>query len=281
MVLVVRAPQFEPSFFTHKGQIESLRLLNTGFPIEQEELSSPLAVPIIEQLVPGGFGYGMNMLIEFDPKSIWYETSLTIAAHALRSGIRTDYHTFQHYPTEVLESLTKFGVDIEKLQKEGTLSIIDSYTIQLGLGAPKTPTGRVQFPTQSVKLSDWSISLSQEMKTGAPEAEKRRLHIDDNTSVLLQYNDEKQFIDVWRTRAVPMARGRQLALLHSLVTGVYSEAFSRQFESIADGIIELKSEDKGGEIEHSIRVRAVRGKNYDSRWHKLQRLDNGEVTLAK
>jgi len=235
--------------------------------------------------VPDGLAYGSNLLVEFDPKSIWYETSLTIAAHALRAGVRTDYHTFQHYPGEVLSGLAKFGLKVENLQADGTLSIIDSYTVQLGLGSPKIPTGRVHFQTQSVKLSDWSIALSQEMKSGTPEPEKRRLHIDDNTSLLLQYNEEKAFIDTWRTRIIPMARVRELAFLHSLVTGVYSEAFCRQFESIADGIIEIRSDEKGLRrrrgIEHSVRVRTVRGKNYDSRWHMLKMLDNGEVTLIE
>ncbi len=240
----------------------------------------PLALPILKELAPGGFGYSTNLLVEFDPKSIWYEFSLTIASHALRTGIRTDYHTLQHYPNEVLEGLATLGLNVEKLQEEGTLSIIDSYTIQLGLGAPTIPKGRVHFQTQSVKLSDWSLALSQEMKTGTPESEKRRLHIDDNTSVLLQYNDEKIFIDIWRTRFIPAARLRELAFLHSLATGVYSESFCRQFESIADGIIELKSEEKGGGIEHYVRVRTVRGKSYDSRWHQLKLLENGEVGLA-
>jgi KaiC/GvpD/RAD55 family RecA-like ATPase len=62
---------------------------------------------------------------------------------------------------------------------------------------------------------------------------------------------------------------------------VASDAFYRQFESLADGIIEFKSEEKSGRIEHYVRVRAMRGKPYDSRWRTLQVLDNGEVKLAE
>ncbi len=241
---------------------------------------SQLAIPILKQLVPDGFDYGINLLVEFDPKSIWYETSLTIAARALMDRIRTDYHTLSHYPTKVLDDLTKLGLDAEKLQEDGTLSIIDSYTAQLGFGPPKKPTGRVHFQTQSLKIPDWSIAYSQEMKAAPPESEKRRLHVDDNTSVLLQYNEEKTAVDWLRTRLVPMARGRELTLLHALVTGVHSEAFYRQLESIVEGIIELRSEEKSSGIEHFIRIRTMRGKNYDSRWHKLRQLNNGEVVLV-
>jgi KaiC/GvpD/RAD55 family RecA-like ATPase len=243
-------------------------------------LSNRLALPMIRELVPDGFGYGVNLLVEFDPKSVWYETSLTIAAQAVRDGIKTDYHTFQHMPNEVVEALAKFGLDIEKSEEDGTLSIIDSYTVQLGMGPGKKATGRVHHQTQSVKLADWSIAMAQEIRAGAPQAEKKRLHIDDNTSVLLQYNDVKQFIDFWRTRSIPMARSRELAFVHSLVTGVYSDAFCRQWESLCDGIIEFKSEETGGSIEHFVRVRSVRGKSYDSRWHQLKVLQNGEVRMA-
>lgn len=240
-----------------------------------------LAIPILKQLVPDGFDYGMNLLVEFDSRSIWYETSLTIAARALMDGVRTDYHTFSHYPTEVLQELTKRGLDAERLQEDGTLGIIDSYTAQLGFGPPRKPIGRVHFQTQSLKIPDWSIAYSQEMKEVAtPESEKRRLHVDDNTSVLLQYNEEKTAIDWLRTRLVPMARGRELTLLHALLTGVHSEAFYRQLESIVEGIIELRSEEINSGVEHFIRIRTMRGKNYDSRWHKLELLRNGEVALV-
>jgi hypothetical protein len=183
-------------------------------------------LPIIRNLVPG-FRYGIALLVEFDPKSIWYEASLTMAAQALRAGVRTEYHTFQHMPNEVSEAFAKLGLNAECLQEEGALTIIDSYTVQLGMAQAKyvehAAAGRAA--TQFVKLSDWSIGISQDMKS-YPEEEKRRLHIDDNTGVLLQYNDEKQFMDVWRTRQLPISRVGEVAFLFSLVTGVASDAFS-------------------------------------------------------
>lgn len=49
------------------------------------------------------------------------------------------------------------------------------------------------------------------------------MHIDDNTSVVVQYNDEKAFIDFWRTKMIPEARKSEFACLHSVVTGAYSD----------------------------------------------------------
>ena len=242
-----------------------------------------LALPILSDLVPGGFRYGLNLVVEFEPHSLWYETSLTIAAYGLRSGLRTDYHTFQHIPSEVVEALTRFGLDVQKLEEEGNLRILDTYTVTTGVGIPEKPKiGRPPYQMQSARLSDWSISAAQDMKSPReiPEPEKRRLHIDDNTSVLLQYNSEKEMIDVWRTRFVPLARAREDIMIHSLVAGVYSEAFYKQFESLCDWIIDFKSQEIGGEIEHNVRVRAMHGKTFDSRWRRLQLQESGEVVLA-
>jgi len=84
-------------------------------------LSGALTLPILSDLVPGGFRYGLNLVVEFEPHSLWYESSLTITVHGLRSGARTDYHTFQHIPSEVVEALVRFGLDVQRLEEEGNL----------------------------------------------------------------------------------------------------------------------------------------------------------------
>lgn len=240
-------------------------------------MSSALAPPLLKELVPSGFEYGTNLLVEFDPDSIWYETSLTIAAQALKAGMRTDYHTFQHTPEDIRKAFYRFGLDVKKLEDGDNLWIEDSYTVQTGLHAPQDQSDYTQV---SVKLSDWSIGLAKDIKGGMPEAWKRRLHIDDNTGILLQYNEEKPMIDFWRTRVIPHSRARDCVVLQSLVRGVASAPFYKQFESLCDGIIDFKIEEHENELQHHVRVRSLRGRGYDSRWRRLRLLDNGEVTLA-
>ena len=246
-------------------------------------MSNVLVLPILSDLVPGGFQYGLNMVVEFDPHSLWYETSLTIAAHALRNGARTDYHTFQHIPSEVVGALARFGLDVKKLEEEGNFRLLDTYTATTGIGVPEKPKiGRQPYQTQYPVLSDWNISAAQDMESpgDVPEPEKRRLHIDDNTSVLLQYNSEKEMADAWRTRFVPLARTREDIMIHSLVAGVYSEGFYKQFESLCDGIIDFKSQEAGGKMEHNLRIRAMRGRTFDSSWRRLRLMNSGEVILV-
>ncbi len=235
-------------------------------------------LPILEKLIPEGLRYGANYVVEFDPSSLWYETSLTMTAQAVKSGIRTEYHIFQHVPAEVREALTKLGLDIKKSEDEGIFRILDTYTVTTGLGRPED-RGK-SYESMSFNLSDWSIAVARVVKEGASQEEKRWLHIDDNTSVLNQYSDEKTFIDIWRTRAIPYARARELAMIHSHVIGVASNAFYRQFEQLCDGTLDFKSEEIADQIGHYARVRSLRGQAVDSRWRRLRLLDNGEVVYT-
>ena len=234
-----------------------------------------LNLPFLKSIVPGGIEYGTALLVEFESDSLWYETSLTIAAQALRASAKTAYHTFLRNPDEIRQSLTRFGLNVYDLESKGVFEIEDSYTPQTGLGPSKT---RAEW-AQSLKIADWSIADAKLLKTQLREEDKKWLHIDDNTGVLLQYNQEKAVIDYWRTRKDTSKVADEVAF-HSFLKGVASDAFYNQIESLCDGIIDLKKNEKGQEIEHYLRFRILRGKRIDSRWHRLQMVDNGEIDVT-
>lgn len=157
------------------------------------------------------------------------------------------------------------------LEAAKTLTIIDSYSPQTDL----------KSRTLDFIDFDAMVETAKQIKAGYAEEEKRRFHIDDNTGVYLQYNKEKETVDRWRTRTIPAFRASETVALNSLLTGTASDAFYRQLESLCDGIIDFKSEEKDGNIENLLRVRMMRGQPHDSRWHRLEVLNNGEVTLAE
>jgi KaiC/GvpD/RAD55 family RecA-like ATPase len=227
-------------------------------------------------LIPGGIEYGVNMLVEFEPDSLWFETSFALAAYALRNRARTDYHTWIQPPGKIRDALSKFGLDVETLEREDLLRVADSYSSQTGLGIPGASQ---KWVSGSVKIADLSIMAAQLIK-GHNEADKRRLHIDDNNSVLTEYNDEKAVIQFYRNRLIPECKARELAAFHSLAAGVHSDGFYKQFELFCDGIIDFKNQEKEGLIGQYVRVRMMRGQTPDSRWRKIDLLENGEVTIA-
>lgn len=226
-------------------------------------------------------------MVEFDPDSLWYETSLSIAALALKKGIKTEYHVFQHFPSEAREAFSKLGINAEKLEKEGLLNIWDSYSATVEYEKEKEDMEKRKGNLwQSNENKPLNVEKSgegwtEEFKAGYSEEDKRWLHIDDNTTIFLQYNDEKVFTDIWRTAILPYGiRGRETPHFIGLVRGIASEAFYTKFEALCDGIIDLKTQEEGGQINNYLRIRMLRGKTFDSRWHRIELSGNGEVRLA-
>jgi KaiC/GvpD/RAD55 family RecA-like ATPase len=247
-------------------------------------LETSLALPIIDELVPKGIKYAATYLIEFGPDSPWFEASLTVAAGALKNGIRTEFHTYMHPPSEVRDSLVKMGLHPKSLEESDQLRILDTYDVMTGLAHPETPSGmrskgREPYEHQSFDINHWSERVVKMIRDGVAEDEKQWLHVDDNTSIMINYAEEKSMVDVWRTRIIPYAKMRGLAMFHSVMTGIASDSFYKQFESLCDGIIDFRSGEEAGRVEHYARVRTIRGMHCDTRWRKLRLRNDGSVVI--
>lgn len=244
-------------------------------------MSVPMTLAVLSKLMPGGFEYGKNYLVEFDPPSVWYETSVTIAAQAILNGVKCEYHVFQHGTDETLQSLQKLGLETRRLISQERLRIIDSYTpaTKLGMGEDAAHSdswsGRVVFD-----LKVWAENIRKEILAGVSEVDSRWLHIDDNFSVLLQFFNETDLLDFYRTAIIPWTRARKLLMFTSLVTKVTSEAFYRKFEAFCDGIIDFRSEEQGGRIKQYVRIRNVRERFFESQWQSLRLQHDGKISLV-
>jgi KaiC/GvpD/RAD55 family RecA-like ATPase len=233
------------------------------------------------ELIPDGLEYGRSYLIEFESQSLWYEVSLTIAAYALKNRQKTEYHTYLHPPNEVRKALSMLGIESKAMEDEGLLRVIDSYTLTVGVGNPEKPAkGPEPYQVRSIDATKWGNELQERIRQGIGEDEKKWLHIDEATSILGQYSDEKTVLENVRTRWIPYVRARQLADFASLMVDSASTAYYKMYEIISDGIFEFQSQEHEGRIEQYARVRMVRGRTCDTRWRRLSLQSNGEVKLG-
>jgi KaiC/GvpD/RAD55 family RecA-like ATPase len=242
-------------------------------------LSKGLDIAILGELAPGAFHYGMTCLVEFEPHSLWHEISLTIASEALKQGIKTEYHVFEHTPQDIRTALKDMNLDVEEFEARNTFRIMDSYTPTTPLKPTTEGKSEPMLSGRNPDLPQWIRAIRERMESGFPEEEKRWLHIDDNEGILLQFNDEDYVTKGWRTTFVPMAKSRDLLTLHAFVSGVASETFFKKREAAADAIIDIKTEEKRGKLEHFIRLRALRGARFDSSWRRIELHETNRVRL--
>jgi hypothetical protein len=243
-------------------------------------LSKGVDLEILGELAPGAFHYGMTCVVEFEPHSLWHEVSLSIAAGALKRGIKTEYHVFQYAPQEIRTALKGLGVDVDECERRGTFRIMDTYTPTTPL--KRSAEGRAE-PMLSGTVPDadrWGKTIRAKLERGFGEDEKRWLHIDDNEAVLLQFSDEEYVANGWRTTFVPMAKARELLVLHALLTGVASESFYRKREAVADAVIDVRAVEEGRKLEHYIRLRVLRGAKFDSSWRRIELFGANSARLS-
>ncbi|MGP8126462.1 MAG: RAD55 family ATPase [Candidatus Bathyarchaeia archaeon] len=232
-------------------------------------------IPLIEDLTTGTVPAGSNLLVEFDPSSQWYNASITIAAGWLRSGGKVSFLAGSHPPDEVRERLTTLGLKPEALEEADQLWITDFYTA--GVTAQKS---KEKFAVDSLKVADMSIWMGKEVTHEPPAPEF--LIIDDNTSNIDRFNEEKSWIELMLSRVLPMAKRRHITQFISILAGgVHTPWAYKQLEAAADGIVDFKLEDRNNEAVNLIRIRSMRNVGFDSKWHVLRMGENFEVTLEK
>lgn len=242
-------------------------------------MASALDLPLLHALVPDGLEFPSVLCVEFDPQAPWIDVGLTLLAQALRAGVPCDFHLFQQGPEDARRDLRRFGIDPGPAGEGAALRLIDSFGQQTGLRRPSSgPDPEPFFAT--MRLSEWGTVAERHFAENIPAVERGRFHLDDNLQALARYNSEEEILDHWRTRVVPVFRASGSILLNAVSAGTLSPSFYPRFESLCDGVLELRTVEDGGRIDQRIRLRALRGRRIDTRWHSLRGSGEGEVTLG-
>ncbi len=243
-------------------------------PVNNSCVDDPLTrIPLIEELTTGPIPAGSNILIEYEPKSQWYNASIGIAAGSLRAGGRVLYGSIAQPPDRIRSRLSGLGLDVEEFEKQDKLRIWDWYTGTLGRKSNE------KLAAESLKVADLSIWFSKQATQQAPDP--NMLRIFDSISVIARFNDEKSWIELLLSRILPFTSVSRSTTIRGLMKGVHSEWSYNQLEAANDGVIDLRLDETGEETRNVIRISTMRNVGFDSRWHRLDFAENFEVTLEK
>ncbi len=147
------------------------------------------------------------------------------------------------------------------------------YTLSLG------QKSKEKFGPESLKVADLSIWIAREAMVESPAPEF--LVIAENGSTLDRFNDEKNWVELYLTRPIPMAKPRKVTQLIGFMAGIHSNWAYKQLEAAVDGIVDFKVEDVGEETRDLMRIRTMRNMQFDRRWHELTMSETFRVLLQK
>ena len=230
-------------------------------------------MPLIEDLTKGPIPPGSNILVEFDPASQWFNASLTIAAGWVKDGGSVSYIADSQSPDDIRSQLRKLGLAVEELERADRLWITDLYSASIG------QKSKERFAVESLKVADLSIWIGREAMSDSPAPEF--LVIADNNSILDRFNPERNWVELYLTRPIPMAKPRQITQLMGFVGGIHSTWAYKQLEVAVDGIVDFKVDEVNGERKTFIGIRNMRNVPFDSRWHSLKIGEDFQVTLER
>ena len=231
-------------------------------------------IPLIEDLTKGSVLPGSSILVEFDPASQWNNASVTIAAGWLRTGGSVSYVAFSRPPDDIRSQIRQLGLDVEEFERTDRLWITDAYSVSIG------QKSKERFAVQSLKVADLSIYIGRESMSD-PSPAPEFLTIADNVSVLDRFNAEKNWVELWLTRPIPMSKVRQITNLNGIIDGIHSNWAYKQLEAAVDGVIDFKLDETSNPAQNLIRIRNMRNSGFDGQWYRLKTAQNFEVTLEK
>lgn len=222
-------------------------------------------------MTTGPVAPGTQILVEYDPVSVWYDASVSIAAGWLKIGGRASYNVAAQSPEHIRLQLKRLALNVEKLEEDGTLEIDDWYTATLG------QKSKEKYALDSLKVHDLSIMFAKQVATSEPQV--GFLMVRDDLSGLDRFNEEKNWVEFLPTQMIPGNRARQFTSIRGIIRGIHSDWAYKQLEAAYDGVVDFKLDESTDPPTNMMRIKNIRNVSFDGRWHQLKISENFEVTL--
>ncbi|MDY7019717.1 MAG: ATPase domain-containing protein [Chloroflexota bacterium] len=216
-----------------------------------------------------GIPRGHSILIAGGPGS----GKTTFAIQFLYQGIMEYgepgiYISLDEDPEDVKRNMSKFGWDLDELEREKKLAFINVSPVR---GASSEKAGLIQLGMKEFKL----VKLLEAVRTGVEEIEAKRVVIDPITIFTLQYPDEVERIYAMRDLIADFRKSGCTNLLISELKGTGLEREHQFEEYLAQGVILLRTVMKDDKVTRVFQVEKMRGLAVDNQPRPYNITDSG------
>ena len=167
------------------------------------------------------------------------------------------YISLDEDPEDVKKNMSKFGWDLDNLEKEKKLAFINVSPVRV---ASSEKAGLIQLGMKEFKL----IKLLEAIRTGIEEVQARRIVIDPITIFTLQYPDEIERIYAMRDLIADFRKTGCTNLLISELRGTGLEREHQFEEYLAQGVILLRTVMKDDKLSRMFQIEKMRGLEVDN-----------------
>jgi KaiC/GvpD/RAD55 family RecA-like ATPase len=167
------------------------------------------------------------------------------------------YLTLDEDPHDIKVNMTAYGWNLVKLEDEIKLIFINVSPVRTG-----TPerAGLVQLGMKEFKL----VKLLEAIKQGIEDIHAKRVVIDPITMFMLQYPDETERIHAMRDL---IAELRKTDCTHLLISELRGTGIEREYqfeEYLSQGVILLRTTQKGNQLIRMVQIEKMRGVDADT-----------------
>ena len=230
----------------------------------------PTGIPGVDKaLADRGIPRGHTILIAGGPGS----GKTTFATQFLYKGATeygepAVYITLDEDPEDMKKNMSKFGWDLDQLEREKKLIFINVSPVRVG---PTEKAGLAQLGMKEFKL----IKLLEAIRIGIEQVQARRVVIDPITIFTLQYPDETERIYAMRDLIADFRKTGCTNLLISELKGTGLEREHQFEEYLAQGVILLRTIIKGEKLLRMFQVAKMRGLAVDTQPRPYEITDDG------
>jgi KaiC/GvpD/RAD55 family RecA-like ATPase len=211
-------------------------------------------VEVLDALLPDGLPYSGLILISADPAAGKDILAIQILCGKVLTGRNGLFISLDKFPDEIREFMLEFGFNSSPFEKENKLIFIDCFSSQVGVKSKE------KYSEDPLNFPNLSIIISRVLKElNSP------IVIFDSLSTLLQKGGVRSSLEFLRSLAGKVKESKALCFV-TLNRKAFHPAILAASEEIADGVIEMKIEEREEEVRNYIRVLKMLRRRYSSSW---------------